>query len=160
MAKIWSHCSSSRRRQSRNCGPEMCQWKFLVLRYSANRSASSTFNAADRSFVASAPRSLGVLSGAARRSLVSSRIMVVSFRFKKTGLVMQHARQAGGELAGKQGLPEDIVSAELPRLDRRGGTDVAAHQQDRDRGIDAAHFLDDGRAGDTGHALIGQDGVE
>src|SRR5258708_19444092 len=135
----------------------MCQWKFLVLRYSANRSASSTFNAADRSFGGSAPRSRGVLSGAARRSLVSSRIMVVSFRFKITGLVMQHARQAGGELAGKQGLPEDIVGAELARLERRGGTDVAAHQQDRDRGIDAAHFLHYRLADHPWHALLPHD---
>jgi hypothetical protein len=48
----------------------MCQWKFFVLKYSANTSASSTLSAAEMSRVASAPRSLGVCSGARRRDWV------------------------------------------------------------------------------------------
>src|SRR6185437_11948191 len=48
----------------------MCQWKFLVLRYSANTSARMPFSAAAISRAADAPRSVGVASGAWRRRRV------------------------------------------------------------------------------------------
>src|SRR5256885_1984090 len=45
----------------------MCQWKFFVLRYKANRSASNTVKAAEMSLLAAAVRFVGVESGANRR---------------------------------------------------------------------------------------------
>src|SRR5438132_9165864 len=102
----------------------MCQWKFFVFRYKAKRSASSTFRAPDRSRVASAPRSDGVLSCAARRTFASSPIMMAPSGGSKTkasrGVCQLHARdvttvtiaaryscrmrQAGGQLAREQCL--------------------------------------------------------
>src|SRR3954465_12965929 len=55
----------------------MCQWKFLVLTESANTSARSTVRAAEISLVALEPRLLGVSSGASRRFLASSILILV-----------------------------------------------------------------------------------
>lgn len=51
--------------------PRQCQWKFLVLMYRANWSASSALSASVSSSVASACKPVGVLSGAALRPLVA-----------------------------------------------------------------------------------------
>src|ERR1700761_7050232 len=48
----------------------MCQWKFLVFRYSASVSASSVLSSAVMSRVASSLRALGVFSDAFLRSAV------------------------------------------------------------------------------------------
>jgi hypothetical protein len=56
--------------------PDMCQWKFLVLKYRATVSASRAFSAAEMSRIASDAKLLGVCSGARRRSLISESAMV------------------------------------------------------------------------------------
>src|ERR1039457_4248132 len=53
----------------------MCQWKFFVFRYSAKVSASNALSSAERSRVASAPRSLVVCSGAVRRCFAALRLV-------------------------------------------------------------------------------------
>src|SRR5437660_10732231 len=58
----------------------MCQWKFLVFRYSANTSARIAFMAPAMSLVAERVRSVGVASGAPR-SCRRSEVFVGLFRF-------------------------------------------------------------------------------
>src|SRR5258708_2051589 len=57
----------------------MCQWKFLVFTYSANVSASNAVRDVERSLMALAPRSDGVLSGARRRSCTVMSFIADSF---------------------------------------------------------------------------------
>src|ERR1700686_2312030 len=57
----------------------MCQWKFLVFRYSANTSARMAFIAPVMSRVAAAFRSVGVANGALRRRTSSCLVAVAGF---------------------------------------------------------------------------------
>src|SRR5437588_6765740 len=58
----------------------MCQWKFLVFRYSANTSARMAFMAPAMSLVAERVRSVGVASGASRLCR-SSEVFIGLFLF-------------------------------------------------------------------------------
>src|SRR5881227_1773803 len=69
----------------------MCQWKFLVLRYSANVSARSSFKAPEMSFVAFDARSVGVFNGALARSSRPLRsAMSISFSIWHCRLAWTH----------------------------------------------------------------------
>ena len=57
----------------------MCQWKFLVFKYSAKISAKMPFMAAEMSVVAAVFKSVGVTSGAAWRSFIVTKVGLVGF---------------------------------------------------------------------------------
>jgi len=52
-------------------GPETCQWKFLVFKYNAKKSASSALSAPAMSRAAFSPRRFGVWSLAPRRAAIA-----------------------------------------------------------------------------------------
>src|SRR5439155_2972885 len=60
------------------CGPDICQWKFFVLRYNANTSERSSINAREISWTVFSERVVGVASGAlfnmSVTSLISGRV--------------------------------------------------------------------------------------